>query len=160
MANAAPAKPENMPETSGLRRVLPLALVALLLGAGFLSSYQGVWAPLSLLESGKDQPVMATAPRAQFVGLPQFALTLAGPGLRTLVMSVEIETDALHAGEVRHLLPRLSDAFNSFLASIDPAAFERRGILDIIRDELATRAVHILGEGAFSDILITQFRIQ
>jgi len=160
MAHAAPAKPENTPETSGLRRALPLALVALLLGVGFLSTYQGFWAPLALLQPPKDQPEVAEVAPAQFVGLPQIALTLAGSSLRTLVMSVEIETDAAHAEEVRHLLPRISDAFNSFLASIDPVAFERRGILDIIRDELATRAVHILGEGAFSDILITEFRIQ
>ena len=37
---------------------------------------------------------------------------------------------------------------------------EKRGILDIVRDELATRAVFVLGDKAFSDILITEFRIQ
>ena len=72
----------------------------------------------------------------------------------------QIETDQVHRPEVEHLTPRLSDAFNSFLADIAPAAFEKRGILDIVRDELATRAVFVLGDKAFSDILITEFRIQ
>ena len=58
------------------------------------------------------------------------------------------------------LIPRLLDSFNGFLTDIDPAAFEKRGILDIVRDELATRAVFVLGKEAFTDVLITEFRIQ
>ena len=36
----------------------------------------------------------------------------------------------------------------------------RHRTLDIIRDELATRAAFVLGKDAFADILITEFRIQ
>ena len=77
-----------------------------------------------------------------------------------LIMTVKIETDQPHRTEVEYLTPRLLDSFNSFLVDVDPTAFEKRGILDIVRDELATRAVFVLGKDAFSDILITEFRIQ
>ncbi|MDT1063148.1 flagellar basal body-associated FliL family protein [Paracoccus sp. CPCC 101403] len=160
MAHAVPATSQNPPQRGGVKRVLPLLLVAALLGAGFISTYQGYWAPLSLLKPHEATAKAEPVPQVQFVALPQIALTLSGPQFRTLVMSVQIETDATHRDEVQHLLPRLSDACNSFLAGIEPAAFERRGILDIIRDELATRAVYVLGREAFSDILITEFRIQ
>ena len=77
-----------------------------------------------------------------------------------LIMTVKIETDQTHRAEVEHLVPRILDSFNSFLSNVDPYAFEKRGMLDIIRDELATRAAFVLGKDAFADILITEFRIQ
>nr|WP_246175402.1 flagellar basal body-associated FliL family protein [Paracoccus limosus] len=140
---------------------MPLILVAAMLGAGFASTYLGFWSPMALLKpKAEEKPEVVAVPQTQFVALPQIVLTLAGPQSRTLVMTVAIETDSANRATVEHLLPRLSDAFNSFLSDIDPAAFERRGILDIVRDELATRAVYVLGKSGFSDILITEFRIQ
>lgn len=158
MTDAA-ANPQAPPKR-GLKKLLPLILATAMLGAGFASSYMGLWSPMSLLKPAPEAQVEEAVPQAQFVAMPQIVLTLAGPQMRMLIMSVEIETDTAHRAEVEHLIPRLKDAFNSFLADIDPAAFERRGILDIVRDELATRAVFVLGKEAFSDILITEFRIQ
>lgn len=156
-ADAAPA-----PKKGGLKKLMPLILAVVMLGAGFGSTFMGFWSPMSLLKPADHAPAEdeAAAPVAQFVSLPQIVLTLPGPQMRTLVMAVQIETDPPHRADVEHLVPRLSDAFNSFLADIAPAAFEKRGILDIVRDELATRAVFVLGDKAFSDILITEFRIQ
>ena len=47
-----------------------------------------------------------------------------------------------------------------FLSQVDASAFGRRGILEIVRGELATRTSFILGEAAVRDLLITEFRIQ
>lgn len=157
MTDAA-ATPEAPPK-GRLKKLLPLVLALAMLGAGFASTFLGFWSPMALLKPAPEEKA-EILPQAQFVDLPQIVLTLAGPQLRMLVMSVKIETDPVHRAEVAYLIPRLSDAFNSFLAGIDPAAFEKRGILDIVRDELATRAVFVLGKDAFSDILITEFRIQ
>lgn len=159
MTDAA-ANPEAPPK-GGLKKLLPLILAVVMLGGGFASTFLGFWSPMALLQPAPQEEAHAPAlPQVQFVDLPQIVLTLSGPQLRMLVMTVQIESDAAHRAEVEHLIPRLSDAFNSFLADIDPTAFEKRGILDIVRDELATRAVFVLGKDAFSDILITEFRIQ
>lgn len=146
----------------GLGRILlPLGLALALGGGGFASTWLGFWSPTALLAAKKPEEAKSeTMPQVDFVGIPQIVLTLAGPRPRLLVMTVKIETDQVHKPEVEHLIPRLLDSFNSFLADVDPAAFERRGILDIIRDELATRAVFVLGKAAFTDVLITEFRIQ
>ena len=40
------------------------------------------------------------------------------------------------------------------------AALDRRGILEILRAEMATRARFVLGDQAVRDLLITEFRIQ
>lgn len=160
MTDAA-VSPTDAPAKGGLKKLLPLILVVAMLGAGFASTFLGLWSPMALLKpKAEEKTETAAAPQEQFVRLPQIVLTLAGPQLRTLIMTVEIETDSANRATVEHLVPRLSDAFNSFLSDIDPSAFERRGILDIVRDELATRAVYVLGKSGFSDILITEFRIQ
>ena len=150
--------PANTPRR-GRRMLLILALAALLGGGGFASTFLGFWSPRMLLAPPQAVPESPVT-TSHFVDLPQIVLTLAGPDLRTLMMSIKIETDAAHEAEVRHLTPRLLDAFNAFLVDVDSTAFGRRGILDIIRGELATRAVFVLGKDAFTDLLITEFRIQ
>lgn len=159
MSDAAAASTADAP-AKGKSKLVPIILVVAMLGAGFASTYLGFWSPMSLMATKHEEAPAPELPQVQFVDVPQIVLSLSGPSARTLVMTVKLETDATHRPEVEHLLPRLSDAFNSFLADIDPSAFEKRGILDIVRDELATRAVFVLGKEAFSDILITEFRIQ
>ena len=46
------------------------------------------------------------------------------------------------------LMPRITDSYNGFLSRIDSSAFSRRGILEIIRAELATRTRFVLGDDA------------
>lgn len=154
------ANPEAPPAKGGLKKLLPLILAVAMLGGGFASTFMGFWSPMALLQPKPEAPEEPVLPQTQFVDLPQIVLTLAGPGQRNLIMTLKIETDAANRPAVEHLIPRLSDAFNTFLADVDPSAFEKRGILDILRNELATRAVYVLGKDAFSDILITEFRIQ
>ena len=160
MTDAADSPAE---ETSkgGIRRILlPLGLVVIMTGGGFASTFLGFWSPMGLLAAKQEAPPETQAPTVEFVDVPQIVLTLAGPRPRMLIMTVKIETDQLHRPEVEHLIARILDSFNGFLSDIDPAAFEKRGMLDIIRDELATRTVFVLGKDAFTDILITEFRTQ
>ncbi|MDF3852720.1 flagellar basal body-associated protein FliL [Paracoccus sp. P2] len=160
MTDVADINAEEKPGGGIGRILLPLGLALVLGGAGFASTWLGFWSPLSLLGPKPEKVQTMTAPAVAFVDIPQIVLTLAGPRGRTLVMTVKIETDQNRRAEVEHLIPRLLDSFNGFLTDIDPAAFEKRGILDIVRDELATRAVFVLGKEAFTDVLITEFRIQ
>ncbi len=95
-----------------------------------------------------------------FVDLPQIALTLSGPQSRTLALAVKVEAKPENVAQIEFLQPRILDAFNGFFSEVDPLAFEKKGIIDVVRNELSTRLTFILGEGAFNDILITEFRIQ
>jgi flagellar FliL protein len=153
--------PAEEKSKGGIRRILlPLGLVVIMTGGGFASTFLGFWSPMAFFAAKEEHPPEAQAPTVEFVDIPQIVLTLAGPRSRMLIMTVKIETDQTHRAEVEHLVPRILDSFNSFLSNVDPSAFEKRGMLDIIRDELATRAAFVLGKGAFADILITEFRIQ
>lgn len=157
MSDTVEAPPEK-PKSKGGVILLAVLTLAGCLGGGALG-YLGIWSPDRLI-AAQDAAPESPVRKVQFVDLPPIVLTLAGPRPRSLVLTLKIETDATHASDVSYLEPRLLDAFNAFLSDIDPAAFERRGILDIIRNELATRASFVLGPDSFSDILITEFRIQ
>ncbi len=160
MTDTAEIPADEKPKGGIRRLLLPLGLVVIMAGGGFASTFLGIWSPTAMLAAKKEAPPEEAVPTTAFVDIPQIVLTLAGPRSRMLVMTVKIETDQPHRAEVEYLTPRLLDSFNSFLVDVDPTAFEKRGILDIVRDELATRAVFVLGKDAFSDILITEFRIQ
>ena len=158
------APPEALPPKPLLRRLLPLSLPVLALAAGLGTTFTGLWSPLSLLGGAEPAAEAAAdpahaAPAATFLDVPRIVLTLPGERTQTLALSVIIEVEPEALGQARLLRPRIEDSYNGFLSQIDPAAFSRRGILEIVRGELATRTGFILGEAAVRDLLITEFRI-
>ncbi len=151
--DAEPYKPRSK------AKLLTAALVLALACTGFASTFLGFLDPGKLMP-GKKAEEAVEAPTFVFIDVPQIVLTLAGPRPRTLVLSAKIEADTAYEKNIQYLVPRISDSFNLFLSDVDPVAFERRGILDIIRSELSTRLSYILGPDSFRDLLITEFRIQ
>lgn len=149
---------EDSPPRPLGRRLLPILLPVLALAAGFGVTYTGLLSPLSLLAPAAPAP--QAAPVAVFLDMPRIILTIPGERTQTLALAVVVEIDPAAADTARLLMPRIADSFNGFLSQVDPVAFSRRGILEIIREELATRTRFILGESAVRDLLITEFRIQ
>lgn len=141
----------------GKRRLLALLLPVLLAGGGFASTYLGLWSPAALLAPKEEAPAL---PAVVFVPVPLIELNIPGGAGRSLVVSASIETDSAYEAEVQHLMPRVSDAFTGFLSGIDAAAYDKRGVLEIIRAELLTRTRYVLGEKAVQGLLITEFRFR
>ncbi|MFN3527023.1 MAG: flagellar basal body-associated FliL family protein [Paracoccus sp. (in: a-proteobacteria)] len=158
MAEAVASLEEKQPRSRALLFAIVAALV--LGGAAFASTFLGFWSPATLLEGGKGAPVAAAVPAVEFVHVPPIEVAVPGARSRSLIMQATIETDAAHRAQVEHLMPRVSDAFTTFLAGVDPAAYERRGVLEVIRAELVTRTRFVLGEGPVRDLLITEFRFK
>lgn len=146
---------------SRLGRLVPLLLPLVALAAGFGSSFMGFWSPLGLF-SGSDPAAEdhAAGPEVAFVDVPRIILTIPGSRPQTLAMTVKIEVPPADKGTALMLMPRIVDSYNGFLSQIDAAAFSRRGILEIVRAELATRTRFVLGDKAVRDLLITEFLIQ
>lgn len=152
--DAAPPRPL-------LRRMLPMALPVLALAAGLGTTVTGLWSPLELLRAAEPSATAVPgAPAATFLDVPRILLTIPGERTQTLAISIIIELEPAALGQARLLMPRILDSYNSFLSQIEGSAFSRRGILEIMRGELATRTGFILGEAAVRDLLITEFRIQ
>ncbi|MDO5529785.1 MAG: flagellar basal body-associated FliL family protein [Paracoccus sp. (in: a-proteobacteria)] len=147
------AEPE-VPRRSLLRRVMLPALAVLCAGAGFGASYSGTVSPGAFLAR---KPAVA-APSWTHTELPRMTVPLAGG--RDLHLAITLESPMAAAPALAADLPRIADSYNRFLANIDAAAFSRRGVLEIIREELLTRAQAISGAAVVEDILITEFAIQ
>lgn len=157
MTDAAALTPEPT-EKKKSRLLLPLAALVLA-GAGFGSSYLGLWSPAALVPGGKSAD-HAVASTVEFVAVPTIEIPIPGSVRRSVVLTASIETDQANRPGVEHLLPRVSDAFTTFLSDVDPAAYEKRGVLEIIRAELITRTRFVLGNDPVKDLLITEFRIK
>ncbi|MDO5648391.1 flagellar basal body-associated FliL family protein [Paracoccus sp. (in: a-proteobacteria)] len=155
MSQAAVATEDKAPKKKGMLVALLGALV--LGGGGFASTYMGMWSPGALMTPA---PAAASLPDVAFIDIPVIELAVPGPRARTLILAASIETDATHRAAIDHLMPRLLDAFTTFLSDVDPAAYERRGVLEIIRAELLNRARLVLGNDAAHNLLITEFRFK
>lgn len=159
MSEAVAELPSEAPPRK--KKTLVLAAAVLLLGGGgFASTYLGLWSPASLLGGGSDHAAEAPVSQVVFVDVPPIRLNIPGSRGRELVLSASIETDESHRAEVEHLMPRVLDAFTGFLSGIDPNAYDKRGVLEIIRAELVTRSRYVLGEEPVKDLLITEFFIR
>lgn len=153
---ASDAAPIPAPKTSR-RGLLAMAGVGLLAGlAGFAPTYLGLWSPRELIARTASAPAMEVG----FVELPVLTVSVPGPQAKQVQIAIILEIDERHRAEVEHLIPRVVDTTTTFLTGISPEAYERRGILEIVRAELTTRAVQVLGEGRIRDLLLTEFVLQ
>ncbi|WP_304617433.1 flagellar basal body-associated FliL family protein [Paracoccus sp. (in: a-proteobacteria)] len=157
MADAIAQTEDTPPRSRGMLLAIIAALA--LGGGGFGSTFVGLWSPSDLLHR-EAAPAKAAIPAVEFVNVPPVEVIVPGPNSRTLIVQAAIETDAAHRAQVEHLMPRISDLFTTFLSGVDPAAYQRRGVLEVIRAELVTRTRLVLGEEPVRDLLITEFRFK
>lgn len=164
MTELALAVPDSAdaPPRSGRRRLLMLALPLLLAAGGFATGYMGLWSPLALAGFGGTAPAQAAPgePGTAFVDVPAINVTLPDARPRQLHLVVKLEVAAGQEKEVERLLPRVMDAFNTFVTGIAPEAFERRGILEIMREELKTRVQLALETQSPVEVLIMEFALK
>lgn len=147
------------------RLLLPLVAALVLAVGGFASTYLGLWSPLGLFAASPEAEAEAEEeapvdPTLAFVAVPPIELTLAGGSHSVLGLTTVIETEAGAVEAITALLPRVLDSFNGFLSGVDPLAFDKRGVLDIIKHELTVRARGALPDLPVKDLLITEFRLK
>lgn len=146
--------PENdAPARRGRGWLIAILAGVLAGGGGFASTYLGVWSPRAALTMFEGEP----EPRQDFVEVPTLSITIPGPHSRRVQVGLALEIDEADRNRVEHLMPRIVDAATTFLTGIAPEAYDRRGILEIIRAELKTRIMLVLDDGLVTDVLLTEF---
>lgn len=150
----APA-PEQ-PKGKLAKLLIPLLSVTFA-GVGFAVTY------LDLIPmSEKNAPPIGEEVHSdvEFVDIPRIQIPLPGTRGRIVSLVTSIETTSASRSEVEHMTPRIQDIITSFLSSIDADAYDKRGVLEIIRAELSSRTRMVLGEEHMKDLLITEFLIK
>lgn len=157
MAEATiPAAQETARKRLGLRALLPVALAAVLAGAGFYVTYSGL-VPLPAL-SGHAGLEAEALPVIAFVPIDPVVISLGrAADNRHLRFRAQLEVNQPFAGEVAALLPRILDVLNGYLRALDPAALEEPTALVRVRAQLLRRIQMVTGEGRVRDLLISEF---
>ena len=156
--DAAAEADDAAPAARGRRRwLLVLVLCIVAGGAGFAPTWLGLWSPFALIEGVTAPGEEGAARPPVFVEVPPLVLSIPGPHPRRVRLGITLEMQERNRAAVTHLLPRVTDVATGFLTGIAPEAYDRRGILEVIRAELTTRISQALGPGKVDDVLLTEF---
>ncbi len=136
--------------------LLVVALCLVAGGAGFAPTFLGLWSPMALVE-GISAPSEARGSQPAFIEVAPMTLSIPGPRLRRLRVAIVLEVREGDRAAVTRLLPRVTDAATGFLTGIAPEAYDRRGILEVIRAELTTRIGQALAPLPIENVLLTEF---
>lgn len=143
-----------------VQKIYLTAIILVIACFSFVTTFLGYWSPQDILGKIEVSQVNTTYPSVEIVTLPKLAILLPSPELKTLIIAISLDVAPGVRGHVEHLMPRLLDAFRSFISDIEPLTFEKIGILDAIREELSIRATYILGVNVVQDVLITEFLME
>lgn len=151
----------DIPDPPASRRGwLVVVVLCLLAGAaGFVPTWLGLWSPGALI-AGFSAPSGEAGTQPGFIEVPPLTLSVPGPVPRRVRLALTIEVQEKDRAAVTHLLPRVTDVAAGFLTGIAPEAYDRRGILEVIRAELATRIGQALAPHPINAILLTEFMFE
>lgn len=159
---------------SSKRIILLAALLAVTVGGAAGGFYMSGGA--DMLSSGEentqaDRAVTekaegVTAPSQMTYKLPEVVVNIVGtaPSGRRLSRYLKVGVSLIHPEGAAERIERredfLRDSFQDFLRQVDEAELEGTAGLVRLRTELLRRTHAILGEGAVSDVLITELLVQ
>lgn len=136
--------------------LLVLVLCVLAGAGGFVPTWLGLWSPMALV-AGLSAPAGEGAAQPGFVEVPPLTLSIPGPHPRRVRVAIVLEVQERDRAAIGHLLPRVTDVATGFLTGIAPEAYDRRGILEVIRAELTTRIGQALAPHPVGGVLLTEF---
>jgi flagellar FliL protein len=156
---AAPAAAAR--KRSGPTVLLVLALVPLLLVAGGAGAY------FAFFSSGSRATEKAAEPASPkpmvFYNLPELLVNLNGQGRRAnfLKMSLSLElSDPADIPRIEAVLPRIVDAFQTYLREMRPEDLRGSAGLYRLREELLARVNSSAQPARVSDVLFKEMLIQ
>jgi len=82
------------------------------------------------------------------------------PASRYVKIKTAIVTDKANAGNVKKAEPMLTDAFISYLRSVELADFESASFYPRLREQLSRRAELVLGGEVSRGVLVTEFLLR
>jgi len=154
-AEGKPAKPAK--KKIPLKLIIIAAVSLLVLGGGGAAAY------LFLGHSG-DKPANAAVKPAIFVDLPDVLVNLSNAGSdRTQYLKVKIVLelpDPLLVAQIQPLMPRVMDAFQTYLRELRPTDLDGSAGLYRLKEELTRRVNAAVAPNRINAVLFKEIVIQ
>jgi flagellar FliL protein len=170
-AKQAKAEVEDKPEEEGEQAAakpklkLPPMKIMIIVAAGLLVlSGGGAAAYLFLGGSGHDKAAKTEAKPSTFVDLPDVLVNLANTGSdRTQYLKVKIVLELPSANEVQQiqpLMPRVMDAFQTYLRELRPTDLDGSAGLYRLKEELTRRVNAAVAPNRITAVLFKEIVVQ
>lgn len=132
-------------------------LLALLLAAVGASGFSITYFDVFKLHEVRAPSAVDDRQAVSFIAVPPITVPIGGKGEKHVLLAFSVEVARGDDPSVHHYLPKIIDTATVFLAGIAPEAYARRGIMEILRDELKNRFNMVLEEDLVRNVLLTEF---
>jgi flagellar FliL protein len=159
-------KPEEQADQSGAKpkKKLPLKLIAIAAAGLLVFGGGGTAAFLYFRHSGHSGTEKAAAKPAVFVDLPDVLVNLSNAGSdRTQYLKVKIVLevpDAHVVDKIKPLMPRVMDAFQTYLRELRPTDLDGSAGLYRLKEELTRRVNNAVAPNHITAVLFKEIIVQ
>jgi len=170
MADEPKAGEEEQPKKGGKKGLLLGLLGAIALGGGgFYASYSGMIlgengdSPTNEAKGGDangDTEAMAAGdlPDIRFIEMEPLIISLGDSAQsKYLRFSAQLDVDPEYAAEIELIMPRITDALNTYLRAVSEEELAKPSSFDRLRAQMLRRIQVVTGQGKVRDLLITEF---
>jgi flagellar FliL protein len=152
------------PEGAPPKRKLPIKLIAIAAAALLVLGGGGAAGYFYLGHSGGEKPKEAKAKPAVFVDMPDVLVNLANAGTdRTQYLKVKVVLELPDAGLVQQLqplMPRVMDAFQTYLRELRPTDLDGSAGLYRLKEELTRRVNAAVAPNHITAVLFKEIVVQ
>ena len=163
-ATDADDKTEEGGQPAKAKGKLPSKKVMIIAAAGLLAIVGGGGAYMALGHSKPEEPKHEVAKPATFVDLPDVLVNLAnGGGDRTQYLKVKIVLelpDAELVPKIQPLMPRVMDAFQTYLRELRPTDLDGSAGLYRLKEELTRRVNVAVAPNKITAVLFKEIVVQ
>jgi flagellar FliL protein len=145
------------------KKKLPLKMI-IMAAAGVVVLGGGLGAYLLFGHSENEKPKVAVAKPATFVDLPDVLVNLSTTGSdRTQYLKVKIVLELPDAGlvsQIQPLMPRVMDAFQTYLRELRPTDLDGSAGLYRLKEELTRRVNAVVAPSRITAVLFKEIVVQ
>ena len=161
---AAADKDADTDQPAKSKSKLPSKKVMIMAAAGLLAIGGGGGAYMMFGGSKHEEPKHAVAKPATFVDLPDVLVNLANAGSdRTQYLKVKIVLelpDPLLVAQIQPLMPRVMDAFQTYLRELRPTDLDGSAGLYRLKEELTRRVNIAVAPNKITAVLFKEIVVQ
>ena len=151
-------------ESSQPKRKLPLKLIIIAAGALVVLGGGGTAAYLMLGHGHEAKPAVAVVKPPTYIDVPEVLVNLSNVGNdRTQYLKVKVVleiADALLQPQIQTAMPRVMDAFQTYLRELRPSDLDGSAGLYRLKEELTRRINVAIAPGRINAVLFKEIVVQ